>query len=340
VIRIPPELRLSAAGRLVSQSNPSIETAAKRLVASAPEHGIDLSLIWGTVEPRQGRKMAKVRQACMAVLGAGRTAMLFISEPAPGGDFGDPARALTERVATINAACAHLGRELGNRVAIAQALPDPAESWSVESLTAAGFTKVGDLSYLRREAGPLPRAQGARGARTRIPLSSIETGATIEPGLTVSRASDLDEAIVDRILLEALDRSYIDTLDCPELCGLRETRDVLASHRDTGEFDPRTWWVLFFKGAPHGCALFSDCPELRCAELVYLGLSPQLRGRGLGRLMLCKGLEELQHRHPLWSMTLAVDHRNTPALRLYASLGFAAFGERVAMVRPIGRTTT
>ncbi len=97
VVRITPDLALSAAGRLVSQSNPNIETAAKRLVASAPEHGIDLSLIWATLEPRQGRKAPKVRQACLAVLGAGRTAMLFISEPAPGGDFGDPARALEER---------------------------------------------------------------------------------------------------------------------------------------------------------------------------------------------------------------------------------------------------
>jgi ribosomal protein S18 acetylase RimI-like enzyme len=68
---------------------------------------------------------------------------------------------------------------------------------------------------------------------------------------------------------------------------------------------------------------------------VYLGLSPELRGRGLGRVMLCKGIDELQHRHPTWGMTLAVDHRNTPALRLYASLGFKPFGERVAMVRPV-----
>jgi GNAT superfamily N-acetyltransferase len=332
-----PDLHLSAAARLVSQSNPNVEVAAKRLVATAPDHGIDLSLIWGTVEPRQGRRGPRVRQACMAVLGAGRTAMLFISEPAPGGDFGDASRALAERVAAIDAACVHLGRELGERVAIAQALPDPAETWSVEALNAARFIKVGDLSYLRREAGPLPRANSARKAA--LPLTSVETGATLEPGLTVSRLSDLESADTDAILLEALDRSYIDTLDCPELCGLRSTRDVLESHKDTGHFDPRTWWVLFLKGAAHGCAFFSNCPELRCAELVYLGLSPELRGRGLGRLMLCKGLDELRRDHPSWAMTLAVDHRNTPALRLYASLGFKAFGERVALVRPVqGKT--
>jgi ribosomal protein S18 acetylase RimI-like enzyme len=336
-VRITPELYLSAAARLVSQTNPNIETAAKRLVASAPEHGIDLSLIWGTVEPRQGRKGPRVRQACLAVLGAGRTAMLFISEPAPAGDFGDPTRALAERVAAIDAACAHLGRELGERVAIAQALPDPAESWSVEALNAAGFIKVGDLSYLRRDAAPLARSTaGARRGQGHPTLAAIDTGTALEPGLTVSRLSDIDEASSEEVLLEALNHSYIDTLDCPELCGLRETRDVLASHRDTGEFDPRTWWVLLHKGQPRGCALFSNCPELHSAELVYLGIGPELRGRGLGRLMLSKGLDELRHQHPAWAMTLAVDHRNGPALRLYASLGFKPFGERIALVRPVG----
>jgi ribosomal protein S18 acetylase RimI-like enzyme len=333
-LRITPDLVHSAAARLVSQSNPNVEVAARRLVATAPDHGIDLSLIWGTVEPRQGRRPSKVRQACMAVLGAGRTAMLFISEPAASGDFGDPARALAERVACIDAACAHLGREMGERVAIAQALPDPAETWSVDALNAANFIKVGDLSYLRREGAPLPRTPASGKGRT--PLAAIETGAELEPGLTVSRLNDLDEASADDVLLEALENSYTDTLDCPELCGLRETRDVLASHKDTGDYDPRSWWLLFLHGRPHGCALFSDCPELRCAELVYLGLSPRLRGRGLGRLMLCKGLEEVRRRHPAWAMTLAVDHRNTPALRLYASMGFKAFGERVALVRPVG----
>ena len=39
----------------------------------------------------------------------------------------------------------------------------------------------------------------------------------------------------------ALDRSYVDTMDCPELCGMRATADILASHKATGEFDPSLW---------------------------------------------------------------------------------------------------
>ena len=87
-------------------------------------------------------------------------------------------------------------------------------------------------------------------------------------------------------LLEALESSYQDTLDCPELCGLRETPDVLDSHRSTGVFDPALWWMVHVNGQARGCALFNRCPEQRTIELVYLGLSPELRGRGLGKWLL------------------------------------------------------
>ena len=335
VVRIPPELALAAACRLVSQSNPNVETAAKRLVASAPEHGIDLSLIWGTVEPKQGRKAAKVRQACLAVLGAGRTAMLFVSEPAPGGDFGDPVRALGERIGAIEAACTHLGRERGDRVAIAQALPDPAEAWSVEAFQGARFIKVGDLSYLRREGAPVARGVGAA---KRLSVAQVESGVTLEPGLTVHRLCDLDEPDSNNVLLEALERSYIDTLDCPELCGLRARRRTCWRPTATRASLIRARGGCCFWRAARTGALFSNCPELHSAELVYLGLSPQLRGRGLGRLMLSKGIDEVHRQHPTWAMTLAVDHRNGPAAASVRVAGVPGL-RRAAwrLVKPVSR---
>jgi len=312
-VRISPDLALAAAGRLVSQASNDTEAAARRLVASAPSHGIDLSLIWATLDQRR-----RVRQACLAVPGAGRTAMLFLSEPMPEGE--DAAQALAERVAVLDAACDHLGQEPSQRVHIAQALPDPTEPWFVDALTHARFTMVGHLSYLRRPAGPTPR-----------PVKPFQT----PEGVTLTRVSDLPKSKVDAALVAAMDRSYVDTLDCPELCGLRETRDILASHKDTGKFDPHTWWLVTYQGEPHGCALFSAVPDAASAELVYLGLSPEIRGKGLGKHLLLQGIEELRRRHATWPMTLAVDRRNAPALRLYGALGFRSFGERIAFVRPV-----
>jgi GNAT superfamily N-acetyltransferase len=311
-VRISPDLALAAASRLVSQSTNDIDGAARRLVASAPAHGIDLSLIWATLDQRR-----RVRQACLAVPGAGRTAMLFLSEPPPDGDSPE---ALDERVAVLHAALAHLANEPSKRVHIGQALPDPAEVWFVEAVTAAGFTKVGHLSYLRRQAGPVP------GARAKYELPE---------GITLRRASELPKSKVDAVLVEAMDRSYVDTMDCPELCGLRATKDILSSHKDTGKLDPSTWWLVYKDGEPHGCGLFSAVPDAGSCELVYLGLSPEVRGKGLGKHLLTLGIEELRKKHATWAMTLAVDQRNKPALHLYRAFGFKSFGDRIAFVRPV-----
>jgi ribosomal protein S18 acetylase RimI-like enzyme len=316
-VRISPDLALAAATRLVSQASNDIESAARRLVASAPTHGIDLSLIWATLETYRSKK--RVRQACLAVPGAGRTAMLFVSEPAPGGDFGDPRQAVAERTAVLEAACDHLGQEPSKRVQIAQALPDPSEPWFVQALVDGGFTNVGHLAYLRRPAGAVGRLKPY----------------TLPEGIALTRVSDLPKSRVEPLLVEAMNRSYEDTMDCPELCGLRATKDILASHRDTGTYDPETWWLIYKDAQPQGCALFSPVPDAGSAELVYLGLSPQIRGLGLGRHLLAMGLEEMRARHASWPMTLAVDRRNKPALHLYGSFGFRSFGERIAFVKPV-----
>ena len=69
-------------------------------------------------------------------------------------------------------------------------------------------------------------------------------------------------------------------------------------------------------------------------ELVYLGLAPGARGRGLGRQLLRHGLGLLHERRER-SVTLAVDSRNTPALSLYESEGFRPAVQRAALIRSL-----
>jgi ribosomal-protein-alanine N-acetyltransferase len=66
-------------------------------------------------------------------------------------------------------------------------------------------------------------------------------------------------------------------------------------------------------------------------EVVYLGLAPEARGRGLGRALMLHGLGLVQQR-PERVMALAVDQRNTPAVALYARLGFRTVRRREAFV--------
>lgn len=327
-IRIPPELELSAASRLAAESTPEArQEAGRRLVAAAGQHGIDLTLLWGTVARDGDGRAVRVRQACLAVPGAGKTAMLVLSGPHADdrGMFGDSAEQRAERAAAITRALrglAELNREWGERIVVAQALPDPGDSWAVQAYLDAGFTRVADLKYLKR---PLPGP----------PLPPGAAHPVWPEGVTVRTVRGAGEGDADReLLIEALECSYEETLDCPGLCGLRSAGDVLDSHRATGRWDGRRWRLVMAQGRPHGCLLLSHCPDQGSVELVYLGLSKALRGRGVGRALLGQGLARLG---PIDAdhVACAVDTRNAPALRVYEGLGFAPFASRVALVKPI-----
>lgn len=78
----------------------------------------------------------------------------------------------------------------------------------------------------------------------------------------------------------------MDTLDCPELCGMRRTSDIIASHGAIGRPELAIWTLVRHEGRPAGAVLLAGLPEQRCYELVYIGLGPSLRGLGLGELLM------------------------------------------------------
>lgn len=174
-----------------------------------------------------------------------------------------------------------------------------------------------ELIYLRR---PRPAAGEFVGAH-----------AALAEGIALDSWREGDDADVIR----ALEASYIGTLDCPELCGLRSVEDVLASHRATGAWEPGLWWVIREAGVAQGVMLFNPSPEQQAVELVYLGLGPALRGRGLAGPLLRVGLSALVGRGEK-TVACAVDARNVPARKLYERAGFAEFGRRVALIRGLG----
>jgi GNAT superfamily N-acetyltransferase len=317
-VRIPPDLEVVAAARLVGEGVRG--GGGRRMVTAAALHGIDLSLMWGILDARPDGTPHRVRQVCLAVPGSGRTAMLVLSPPGSRREGEGEER---DRIASIVAACRGLGEDTAAgrlTVRLAQALPDPRESWAVRAFAGAGFIRVGDLAYLRL---PLKRRQGE------VP------GMPWPEGITVRNVQEVGPGERDRpVLLEALERSYIATLDCPALCGLRETEDILESHRATGIFDPKLWWLVYLGDQPHGCMLMSQIPDHSCVELVYLGLSPELRGRGLGSQLLQMGIAASSGR-AADHIACAVDMRNSPARLLYERIGFKETGQRVALVRAV-----
>lgn len=319
---LPDSLRLEAAVRLVEGAGSAARRAAKGIIDAGPASGFSFDHAMATVDIPQGR----VREIAIALPAPGRSVLVFISRPEPGEDRPQ------ERVACIRALGNHLSTLPGRPFHVAQALPARSEHWSVLAHQQAGWTVVGQLAYLRRPLDPedAPRTGFLRPKALDWNLPGDVDCESIAPPTPGTPAHD--------DLRYALEQTYIDTLDCPGLCGMRDTQDIIASHAAIGRPELALWSLIRHEGVPAGALLLSCMAEQRCYELVYLGLGPSLRGRGLGELLLRSAIAQLASRlrqgghRSGWSLTCAVDTANTPAMQLYQRLGFIPFDHRVACV--------
>ena len=93
---------------------------------------------------------------------------------------------------------------------------------------------------------------------------------------------------------------------------------------------------------PLGVVLVSPSPRSESAELVYLGITPAARGRqivpSVGRPMKVSELMMKQaiaavSGHGMGRLSLAVDSRNVPALKLYFRHGCQRIGAKIAALR-------
>jgi len=191
-----------------------------------------------------------------------------------------------------------------------QVLTDPAGGDPLASaLAEVGFARLAVLAYLRRDVRPLEN-------KTPMP-SGIEW---IAYGL-----------LRHRLFAETIARTYEGSLDCPGLAGLRTMDETLATHKRTGVFSPRWWHVALREGRPVGVVLLNNL-EGR-GEIAYLGVVPEARGRGIGRALVERAIQDAAEMGlPL--MGLAVDTSNAPAVRLYAAAGFREIRRRLAWFIP------
>jgi ribosomal protein S18 acetylase RimI-like enzyme len=299
IIRVDAARRLEAVERLVSVTGGGGRAYAERFLEFSRTNAIRVDAMWGTLDAA-GRLDAVV----LAVPHPGRTAMLFAGPPASRKDV--PALA-----SLIDHACNQLATM---DTELAQALTEPRDALQRDALIAGGFTQLARLSYLER---PLTDA-------ARIPPPHWPEGVSVEPYRESLRAE----------MIDILQKSYEDTLDCPGLRGLRRTEDILTGHQATGKFQPDLWTLMRVDGEACGGLLLNRSPTSNTIELVYIGLSPPARGRGLARRLLHHGLR-LCAGGGERAITLAVDERNDPALALYRGEGFRRVLRRVALIRPL-----
>jgi mycothiol synthase len=278
---------------------PASQAQVTDFMQFAQLRGIDVSSLW--VSERGGR----ILWAALPVINPGRSMLLFT----PTSIFGPP----------IMAAAAQLLERLSDHFAhrdvhLAQVLVDPSEPAALKFFAEKGFARIAELIYLQ---GAPPR----NAARAELP-----------PELHWETYSPANHALLARAIVD----TYRNSLDCPGLNGLRDIEDVITGHKATGDFDPQQWQILCQGDQPRGVLLLSRIPHSDAMELVYLGLSPEARGKGWGDLMMREAMYRVAA-DGRKKLTLAVDSINAPALKLYYRHGVGRLTSKVAMIRDLRR---
>jgi ribosomal protein S18 acetylase RimI-like enzyme len=133
-------------------------------------------------------------------------------------------------------------------------------------------------------------------------------------------------------LVEALERTYVDTLDFPLFNGLQDTPDVLARHADVGDSGKDHWWFVRESSRDVGCLLLADHSQQDRCELVYMGIAPDFRGQGWGRRIVDFALSAARAIGRR-QMILGVDAENDPAIAVYTSADFLVAGRKAILFK-------
>jgi ribosomal protein S18 acetylase RimI-like enzyme len=240
---------------------------------------------------------------CLWVPSPGRTALIFA-----------PNMREHPGAAGASAACVKQALEdaAAAGVVLVQAMIEPGDAVGQQAFESAGLWLLAKLQYMERRP-PLM-----------VPTVTLPAGVKLEPY----------SAGTHDLFKETIQESYRDTLDCPALSGLRDMEDVVAGHKAVGPFDPQLWSLIVEHNRPLGVMLLADVVARNALELVYLGLVPAARGRGLGRALMNRVLA-ISARRGFALASCAVDAGNEPAVRLYKRCGFTRVAERSAMIKKL-----
>jgi ribosomal protein S18 acetylase RimI-like enzyme len=204
---------------------------------------------------------------------------------------------------------------------LAQVLLDPRDTSAPTLFSRLGFKRMAELIYLQTSV------------RRRAPIPALP------PAFEWIGYSPATHALFATTITE----SYRESLDCPGLNGLRDIEDVMAGHKASGEFDAGLWFLLSESVVsaggsvdclPRAVLVLSRLPRTDAVELVYLGLTPAARGRGIAEIVLRHALGTVA-RIERARLTLAVDSANVPALKLYYRQGMQQVASKVAMMRDL-----
>jgi mycothiol synthase len=185
-------------------------------------------------------------------------------------------------------------------VKVCQAFASTEERLAMAPLERNGFSHVTQLVFLQRDVVPED-----------VPGEPSELLVQCKPWLGLPTPEQR----------EVLLATHEEALDCPELNDARTSDEVINGYfrNDPGSC---SWWLrMDGREKPVGVMLFDKSPEPSFLELSYFGLVPAVRGKGLGSMSLTYA-NRIACNSGYRAMSVSVDARNEPALRLYRRHGF------------------
>ncbi|MCH2146498.1 MAG: GNAT family N-acetyltransferase [Phycisphaerales bacterium] len=273
------------------------EVIAAELIAGK-QGGIRLLELLGSKASGQYTFYHEGGAALLSVMNKGRTCSLLPSVPKDG-DEGDALQSLLKQaIESLSTQSLSLAQIV---------LANPAPTLQVRALIEAGFEDLATLHYLER-------------------LSSITVFRTSTfAGLQFQSM----ETIGDDTLGKVLEETYIESLDCPKLHGVRSTRDIIDGHRMSSTYHPEYWFIGTIDGAS-ACVLLLN-PNDDALELAYVGVIPSQRERGIADSCVAKAIEIAQL-DDFKRITLVVDSANANACNLYDKWNFEIRQSRQAFM--------
>lgn len=142
-------------------------------------------------------------------------------------------------------------------------------------------------------------------------------------------------------LPDIFERTLIGSRDFPDLPQISSIPSILERFAEVGYGDTPMWYLIRYGKNLAGCLLMAAREDCQMTELQYVGLAPEYRGRGGGRIVLQHALSSVGRRG-VSTVTAGVDAENDPAIAIYASAGFdpasgrMVFFRRLATDRDVG----
>jgi len=239
--------------------------------------------------------------AVLSVINEGRTVSLLTSIPERSADSDTLQSLLKHAITALSSQSLTLAQIVLN---------EPVPPLQIHAITEAGFEELAKLNYLKRQATiPMPRVSN----KPEVHFESMET-------------------LNDVALGKVLEDTYVGSLDCPSLHGVRPIQDIIDGHRMSTPYQPAYWFIGTIDESP-ACVLLLN-PKDGDLELAYVGVIPSQRGRGIADCCLTKTIQLAQH-HDFQRITLVVDKANVNAGELYAKWGFTKTQSRHAFMHKL-----